>query len=175
MKNPTPNESPIYLLLNEIKAAVRNGAPFLAITMAVALPDMCASLESDDGRTSLKKYKIWCQENLDWNYFSYIGIDDLYSMRCGVLHNGKLQGLKNDISRVLFALPNQNGMVFVNNRVGDAYFYSVLEFCDNICDSVYRWYEKNGGGEIVQNNVKSMMQYHFNGVSPYVVGIPVLA
>jgi hypothetical protein len=60
--------------------------------MTVALPDICMSLISDDGRTTPERYKEWCRNNLGAE-FSYATADDLYSMRCGV---GRFGDLKHD-------------------------------------------------------------------------------
>jgi hypothetical protein len=164
--------SPLYPLLNEINAAVRNGAPFLAITMTVALPDICVSLISPDGRTTGERYKAWCGENLG-DAFSFLTGEDLWSMRCGVLHNGRFGDLKHSVSRVIFALPG--GATFVNCQMNDAYFYSAVDFCAHFTQAVHRWMEKNKENEIVKGNIPRLMQYRVGGLLPYVGGATVLA
>jgi hypothetical protein len=44
--------SPLYPLLNEINKAAAGGLPLLAVAMTIALPDICASLISVNGRTT---------------------------------------------------------------------------------------------------------------------------
>lgn len=174
-KNPTPNKSPLYYLLNEINAAAKGGLPLLAVSMAVALPDICASLMSVDGRTNSRRYKEWCTNNLDWSKFSFVTPDDLYSMRCGVLHNGKISDLKNNISRIIFTLPNVNGGLISNNKLNDACIYDTVVFCQNFTQSVFNWFEAEGGNDTIQTNLTNMMQYRENGVDPYIVGLKVIA
>jgi hypothetical protein len=85
--------SPLYSLLNEINKAAAGGLPFLAVAMTVALPDICVSLASPDGRSTRQQYKDWCRDNLGPE-FDFVTGDDLWSMRCGVLHNGRFGDLK---------------------------------------------------------------------------------
>ena len=73
------DESPLYYLLNEINAAASGGLPLLALTMTVALPDICASLMSSDGQTSSKLYKAWCRDNLG-KEFQYVSPEERMKM-----------------------------------------------------------------------------------------------
>ena len=81
--------TPLTHLLDEIEYAANYSFPMLAIGMAVALPDICVSLTSQ--RPTHETYISWCRENLPQEFFGYIAPEDLYSMRCGVLHNGKCE------------------------------------------------------------------------------------
>jgi hypothetical protein len=168
----TPN-SPLYPLLNEINAAAANGLPFLAVAMAVALPDICASLASANGRTDGKQYRQWCKENLSGGGFTFVTPDDLWSMRCGVLHNGRFGDLKHNVARVIFALPGSG--TFVDCQFNDAYVYSVVSFCQNITQAVYLWFEANRADANIQANLPRLMQYREGGLAPYIKGATVLA
>jgi hypothetical protein len=173
MTVPALSESPLYPLLNEINQAAANGMPFLAVTMTVALPDICCSLASPDGRTTSERYKQWCKDNLSGGEFSFVTPDDLYSMRCGVLHNGRFGDLKHSVGRVIFALPGQP--TFVNGVINDGYFYSVVDFCQNFTNAVYRWMEANKANATIQAAIPRLMQYRVGGFLPYVRGFTVLA
>ena len=166
------NTSPLYPLLNEINAAARGGLPFLAVAMAVALPDICVSLSSDDGRTKGERYKQWCRDNLGPE-FSFVTPEDLWSMRCGVLHNGRFGDLKHNVERVIFVLPGTISMA--NCKSNDAYLYGVAEFCQNITNAVFNWFEANREDEKVKANLPRLMQYREGGLPPHIVGITVLA
>ena len=167
-------EPPIYPLLREINKAAESGLHFLAVTMTVALPDICVSLISEDGRSDRDRYKEWCEDNLG-SEFNYLTGDDLWSMRCGVLHNGRFGDLKHNVGRVIFAPPNPQQNTFVNCVLNDAYFYSSVEFCRNFTNAVSRWFEKNRNDPTVQANLPRLMQYREGGLKPYVSGITVLA
>lgn len=163
--------SPLYPLLNEINAAAKGGAPFLAVAMAVALPDICVSLISENGRTTGDKYKAWCSDNLGPE-FSYVTGEDLYSMRCGVLHNGRFGDMKHNVARVIFALPGHGSLT--NIQINDAYIYSVVEFCKNITEAVAKWYNANKDNPTVIANLPRLVQYRTGGFPPYVKGFTVL-
>ena len=169
----TAQDSPLYPLLNEINAAANRGAPFLAIAMTVALPDICVSLISDDGRTNGERYKEWCRKNISDDFFCFVTPDDLWSMRCGVLHNGRFGDLKHNVARVVFSLPGNN--TIVNGKFNDAWIYSVQEFCKKFTDAVFEWFEENRENENIRRHLPNLMQYRQGGFAPYVVGMTVLA
>ena len=165
--------SPLYPILNEINKAAKEGLPFLAIAMCVALPDICASLASADGRSVPHTYKAWCKNNLGAE-FSFVTPDDLYSMRCGVLHNGRFGDLKHNVGRIIFALPG-GSPGFVNCVANDAYVYSVVDFCKHFTDAVFKWFEANKNDANIQANIPRLMQYRVGGFAPYFHGLTVLA
>lgn len=169
----SPTQSPLYSLLNQINAAAKSDLHLIAVGMAVGLPAICASLSTENGRSQGLEYKDWCAANLTGPDFSYITPDDLYSMRCGVLHQGRYGDMQHNVARVVFSLPG--GVTFTNCKMGDAYVYSVVEFCKNMCDAAYRWYESNKHDPIIEANSKRMMQYYPEGLAPYISGMPVIA
>ena len=164
--------SPLYALLNQINQAATGGLHLLAISMAVALPDICASLISENGRTSPDRYKEWCRTNLG---FTYLTSEDLYSMRCGVLHNGRFGDMKHSVSRVIFIPPMGNGGTVQDCRSNDAYLFSVVEFCQTVTTAVYNWFEANRNDPHVQANIDRLMQYRAGGLAPHVLGPTVIA
>jgi hypothetical protein len=170
---PQQHSSPIGELLNQINIAAECKLHLLAVSMAVALPDICVSLASPDGRSTGDKYKQWCSDNLKNGNFSFVTGDDLWSMRCGVLHNGRFGDLKHNVARVIFTLPG--GPSFTNCQVNDAYLYGAVEFCRNMCDAAYAWYEAHKSDQTVAANAGRLMQYYPRGMAPYIVGLPVIA
>lgn len=168
------DQHPLYAILNEIVFAAKNGLDLIAISMAVALPDICSSLISEDGRTNKKKYKDWCTENLSNDFFSYITAEDMYSIRCGVLHQGRYGDLKHNISRIIF-LPGNSGQIFIDCKISDAYIYSTQEFCSKICLAAYEWHKKNKNNINILNNSYRLMQYRIGGFEKYIKGLTVIA
>jgi len=107
--------------------------------------------------------------------FSYLKPEDLYSIRCGVLHQGRFGDLRHNVERVIFLPPDGSRNAFVDCKLNDAYFYSVEAFCRNLCDAAFVWYEANRDDPVVQVNSKRMMQYYPEGLPPYVRGATVIA
>ncbi len=167
-------QSPLFHLLSQINRAAENGFDLVAVSMAVALPDICVSLMSDDGLSDGVRYKGWCSENLNNEFFSYVTADDLYSIRCGVLHNGRFGDLKHNVSRVIFVPASIPGS-FSNMKADDAYIYSTVEFCRQVNRAVVAWYEANHQHPNIVANIDRLMQYRPGGVPPYIVGGTVVA
>jgi hypothetical protein len=163
-------QTPLHGLLDEINAAAKNGLPLLAVGMAVALPDICVSLQAADGRSDSTRYKEWCRNNLSSAHFSAVTPDDLYSMRCGVLHNGRFGDLKHTVARVIFVLPNRSNFVVSNGRLKDAYCYNIVEFCSRFTSAVGEWMERNISDATIQANLPRLMQKHHDGFAPYIGG-----
>lgn len=164
---------PLHVLLNQINAAATNGLHVIAIGMAVALPDICAALAAEDGRSLPTLYKAWCVANLKGEQFSFITPEVLYGLRCGVLHQGRMGDLPHSMTRVIFSLPGTMG--FTNCLVEGCYFYSVDLFCKNMCDAAHEWHEANKSDPNVAANSKRMMQYHPDGFAEAKIkGVPLI-
>ena len=112
---PDQDSAPLYPLLNQINAAAANGLHLIAIGMASALPTICASLAAENGRAGGTEYKAWCAANLTGAEFSYVTPEDLYSIRCGVLHQGRFGDLKHSVARVIFTPPG--GISMTNYQI----------------------------------------------------------
>lgn len=164
--------TPLEEMLREIERALVGGFPRLAITMAVALPDVCQSLWSADGRSDRQLYKNWCRDFLLGPKFTYVSADDLYSLRCGVVHNGRFGDLEHSVSRIVFVL--SENVTMVNCIANDVYIYSASEFCRNIVTAVRRWYEQHRHSPTVQSNMTRMMRLHPTGLPGVIVGPPCL-
>ncbi len=166
------HRTPLDILTEQIVQSAELGFDLLAIGMASALPDICSSLSSEDGRSDSRKYKIWCEKYLIESYFKFITPEDLYSIRCGLLHQGRFVGLRHTVERVIFVPKGPVSMV--NCQVNGAYIYGTVEFCTNICRASQKWYDESRGDTSVINNIQHMMDYYQSGISPYIKGIRVV-
>lgn len=82
------NAGPLASLLHEVEVALGHHLYYLAVMLSLALPDVCAALGKPDGRTRNKDYKKWYDKYL-LDVFPFLSADDCYSLRCGVVHQGK--------------------------------------------------------------------------------------
>ena len=79
-------DSAFSLYFDEISHCRAAGNYLALLHLLVSLPDVCAALQDDNGRTSNVRYQAWCR---------YFGTDprftpeDRYALRCAVLHQGK--------------------------------------------------------------------------------------
>ena len=161
-------------ILNEIRRALDCRLYFLSITMALALIDICAALESPDGETTKAKYIAWYEQWISPDYANLTG-NDIYSLRCGVVHQGRFGHERMQYSRVVFTLPDGRGNVFHRNLMNDALNLDAGTFCEDILSAVTRWQQAHETDPIVQTNLLSLLTFHPNGLAPYFVGIPVIA
>lgn len=161
-------------LTGEVERALSAKLYYLALVLTLSLPDVCAALASDDGQTSGLKYKAWCDA---WFLPAYPQITslDLYSMRCGVVHQGRLGHPKMQYARVLFTLPNTSNNVFHQNIINDALNLDAVIFCRDMAGAVARWYTAKQHDPNVMANLPRLVQFHEQGLAPYMVGMPLIA
>jgi len=173
MSTPTNSTSPLRSITDEIDHALKARLYFLAILVTLSLPDVCAALESDDGKTSHAKYKAWCDRWIVPAYPMLTSLD-IYSLRCGVVHQGRFGHDKMQYSRVLFTIPDGRGNVFHRNVVNDALNLDCVSFCYDMIDAVNRWYDDKQSESNVIANLPRLVRLHPNGVAPDMVGMPVI-
>jgi hypothetical protein len=94
-------------ILLEIEKALKAGLYYIAVMMALALPDICAALESANGETSGPKYKSWYVTNFGVRY-PKLSANDCYKLRCGIVHQGRLGHPSMQYGRIILTLPNTN-------------------------------------------------------------------
>src|SRR5947207_12791542 len=73
-------------MIRQIRAASAAGLYYLALFGALALPDICGAVASDNGRASGSKYKTWVRDNVPTHAAQ---ADLIYGLRCSLLHQGQ--------------------------------------------------------------------------------------
>jgi hypothetical protein len=172
----TQISGPLETALQEIEKALAANLFYLALVMALTLPDICAALEDENAYSGRDEYKKWYRENLA-DRFPFMSDADCYSLRCGVVHKGSL-GLKSKgstFSRVLFALPTPRRNIFHNNVLNDALQFDPVIFCADMIAAVRKWYSEHCEDENVKKNLPNVLQVRPNGLAPYMVGTPIIA
>lgn len=162
------------IITREVKRAIEARLYYVAVVLTLTLPDICAALESENGETTGPKYKAWCERWLGPSYPMLNG-EDLWTLRCGVLHQGRLGHPKMSYSRVLFTVPNPQGNYFHNNLMNDALNLDLVTFCGDMLGAVSQWWDKNKDGKNVAANWPLLLQYRENGLAPYMTGTPLIA
>jgi len=161
-------------ILGEIEKALDAQLYYLAVASALSLPDICSALESPSGTTSGNQYKAWYEAWLAAQY-PRITADDIYSLRCGVVHQGRFGHPKMQYSRILFTIPNVNQNVYHNNLMNDVLNLDAPWFCRDVIKSVMKWYEAKKDDPNVKQNLPRLLRLHPNGLAPYMVGMPLIA
>jgi len=162
-------------LSEQIERALAAQLYYLAVVCALTLPDVCSALESPDGNTNGNLYKSWCDT---WFTRSYqtLTSDDLYSMRCGVDHQGQLGHRHLQYSRILFTMPIPGRHIILhNNVINDALNLDAVIFCRDMVNAMSRWYVQKKDDARVRANLPRLIQLHPNGLPPYIIGVPVIS
>jgi len=160
------------VILDEIKAALRHKLYYLAIMFCLALPDICAALEAANGETSGKQYRAWFNKWLVSKYGRHMTANDMYRLRCGVLHQGRMGHKNLRYRRVAFAVPLFFHKNFLPNRAKpEVLNLSIGLFCKDVVESVQAWDTAHANDPIVQRNLSRLVQYHPNGLHPYLEGV----
>jgi len=167
-------EHPLGLMQDEILKAIDAGLNSVPIFMSAAIPDMCAALESDDGRSTAVKYQAWFEK---WaaHRMSLMTAEDCYSLRCGLIHQGRLGGLKGAVSRVVFPLPNPAFVTLANCKFNDVYVYDISRFCSDMISSSNDWWQASKDNSTVLKNAQHVLKVHPTGWGNAISGLPVLA
>ena len=142
----------------------------------MTLIDMCGALENETGTANRSTLEGWYRANLADRY-TWLKPEDCYGLRCGLVHQGiaktDAKGHASQWARIFFVLM-PNGNTFRNSAATDAYLTGLPEFCLDVCSQVKVWAASKQTDAIVQRNMKNLMKFYREGLSPYVVGVPLL-
>lgn len=172
-------------LLDQIEIAANDDRLYyLALSGALAIPDMCGALESKDGIATGAHYKTWFDSHVaprhvgHWDNKPFLTGQDCYNFRCSFLHQGRLQHTKGGYDRLFFLEPGTSGMTMHMNAFhmgGNSVLnIDVRQFCLEVVDSARTWLNGVVGTEPYQQNLTSFVTRYPNGFAPYVGGIPVI-
>ena len=162
-------------LLSQIKFALNSNLYYLALYTTLTLPDICSALSSEDGQTTGKKYADWYNKYTKGKCSSNLDGFACYKFRCSSLHQGTTQDNRTGYSRVLFLEPINKNMVLHDNVFNDALNIDLNIFCLSMIEAVEEWqYQMRDNPNFIKN-YKTFMRRYPNGLSPYVVGVPVIS
>jgi len=161
-------------LLNQIERGLNYNLYYLCLYVALAIPDICGSLESDDGIATGEKYKKWFDEYLATKYGGFLTGEDCYLFRCSLLHQGSSCNPNSSYSRVLFVELTNRNLILHNNILNDALNIDVNIFCKDIIEGANKWLIKNENMDNYKKNSDKFMERHSQGLAPYIVGVPVI-
>jgi hypothetical protein len=169
-------------LLRSIKLLLEQEEPqfyYPALMLSLATIDICAALESSDGKTCRQSYIKWFEKTLSSKY-PYMDGETCYELRCGVVHEGSSKRDKTKHLRVVFVWGSSRGVSMHNNIMDDALQLDLKQFCSDIRDAVTGWLDENKNSENdiaknIQENLPKLLKYYPEGLPPYTKGIPIIA
>jgi hypothetical protein len=170
---PTKRQSagPLDAALGEIDGAISAKLYYVALVATLTLPDLCGALMSEDGRSTKERYKNWYNANLAHD-FTFMTADHCYSLRCGMIHQGRAKLLGGGFDRVIFVPPMPG--VFHNNIMKGALQFDIFIFCNSFTNAVARWWQRERESEVVIKNIPFLLRLRAEGYSGRLTGIPVI-
>lgn len=173
---------PLEIILNDVEHALQAKLYYLALHLALAVPDICSALETKpEDRERWKpneRYVAWCKTYFE-PQFSQFTAEDCWALRGGVIHNGMLFGHpKLRFSLVVFSLPRGGS---VNENISESADGSkVLQmdvgiFCHRMRKAAMQWYNERKNEPIVAANLPNLVRLRPDGFSNDFVGTPVIA
>jgi hypothetical protein len=155
----------IKTLTGEIKKCLDAGLWYAALVLILTLPDICAALESSSGRTRPERYQEWCKKWL-MNKYPLMKAKDLYSLRCGVAHQGRAR--HSDIKyRIFFTVDSKEGLSANMKELKGVLILDMTMFAKDMIDAVEAWYAKEAKNQNLKKNLGALVQYYPNGLSGY--------
>lgn len=159
----------------------------MALMMAMALPDMCAALESNDGLTNGQRYRKWYDKNMQGDYLRIpvwttdeaplLSAEDCYRFRCSLLHQGRTSHDRAAARRLIFVEPGKGyfHLSSFGNEMQEGLSIDLPTFVTDMTQSVRRWLDRSAGTEPYESNMKSFIRRRQEGIGNMFVGIPVIA
>ena len=157
--------------LQQITESLDSGRYYVALFCSVGIPDICGAIDSEDGEANRDTYASWFDTYVGPGYDHFNG-EDCYYFRCSLLHQGRIKHPKSSYTRILFAVPSGN--TFHNNIIDDALQLDINCLCGDIVKGAMTWLQKVEKTARYKKNTELFLQYHPQGLSPYIVGVPVI-
>lgn len=159
-------------MVRQIRVAPDVGLYYLALLGALTLPDICAGLSSDDGKTSASKYKAWLRDNVPEQAGQ---ADMVYGLRCSLLHQGRALPHGGHFP-IAFTAPGTGQLhnlstVARDEQVG---WCSIEMFVEEVTRGAERWLRRFEHTTRVKRNLEKFARLRPDGLPPHVAG-PVIA
>lgn len=178
--------SPLDRILDDIIGSYNAGFYYVSVTLTLAIPDICSSLETRaDERKRWKveaRYKSWFNTYLAAHFHKFTA-DDCWALRGGVVHNGMLFGHPQArYNRIVFMPPSRNGptlheCISADSRAESETIlqFDIRQFCSTFIDGAKYWYKARKDDPIVASNLPNLVRERREGFPPHFVGCLVIA
>lgn len=148
--------------LKDMHSCMENGQYYAALTTALTLPDICASLDKNSfGNSVGERYENWMNQYfIHQNHFDRsLNAKDFYKLRCAYIHAGtdNIPGNNNSIlSRVRFVYgSNVLHNIDIQYEKETIFVLYLPYFCQAMNNSVIDFInDSNNNGTIMNNSEK---------------------
>ena len=169
---------PLETIANDINRAIEAKLYYPALLVTLTIPEICSALALD--RTQFVKEKHYVSFVDSYTTEAELGIGgvDCYRLRGGVVHRADFRGHPHfDWTHVIFTTPESPTFHALTSVVGEksAAMLDIELFCQAMISGARRWYEDNKSNSKIEENMANLISLRPNGLSPFIVGTPVVA
>jgi hypothetical protein len=161
-------------LIEQIRSGLQANLYYLSLFTVLAVPDICGAIDSEDGHATKKKYIEWFNKYVGPKYRQFLTGEDCYYFRCSLLHQGTLQPDRGKYSRLIFIEPSATTNILHCNIINDTFNIDVRIFCQDVVVGATQWLNEVEGSERFERNLNKFVRRHPGGLTPYIVGVPVI-
>jgi hypothetical protein len=165
----SPGHATMQNLIESVEMSLAGENWYAALAVALTIPDVCASLEAADNKTSRKLYAAWFERYLSDKYGvdpyfgeRWLAGDDCYALRCSVLHNAS-----DDISEQPAQVVLERFVLFADSRhcqrwsecsgMPELLVIDVSIFCRDLCDAARAWAKDVADNLVIRKRIKEML------------------
>lgn len=159
-------------LLDEIDRASATGLYYLALLGALAIPDICAALNSPDGRATGARYIAWYDQQLAQQR-SLVDGRECYNFRCSLVHQANLEPVNSRYDRLIFFEPS-GAFQLDNSYLEGALVLNLTRFVSDLTTAARTWLLAVTGTQPFEDNFAHSVRRWPSGIAPHVVGVPVI-
>jgi hypothetical protein len=165
---PKQSETPLEMILADIRRAIRTRSYYPALVVALTIPEICVSLTLDrDEFVKEKHYVAWVEKYCRLGQPG-IGMPaiDCFRLRGGLIHRANFAGHPFASHHELVLSVRRPGMhatMITKGKVTTAYV-GLHEFCDEMARAALRWLEEHRADPIALRNMESLIRYRPEGV-----------
>jgi hypothetical protein len=167
---------PLETIFADMWRSIEAKLYYPALIVALTIPDICVGLTMPKAEHVKKPH---------YNKFiadygnRELPLEECYMLRGGVVHRADLRGHAHiQTSHVIFTTPESQIKIhsLTMQALGkSAMVFDLQSFCQAMEAAARRWYEANAKNSVVEENLKNIIRICPNGLSPFVVGQPILA
>ncbi|MBS0374918.1 MAG: hypothetical protein JSR73_10065 [Proteobacteria bacterium] len=163
-------------MLASIRGSIQTRNWYTALALTLAMPDICAALESSDGKTNGNRYIAWWNTWMGPHYRDrpnfpvpnhvFLGGNDAYALRCAMLHEGS-ENISTQRKREVLDKFHFRVDGFHCIRVNRILQLSVPTYCEQTCGVVQQWLESFRANEPESDaRLRNMLTIHEGSSSP---------
>lgn len=162
--------------IESIRLSLRSENWLAAIFMALAMPDICRSVERPViGRGEIGHwYEDWVSRYIESKYIqgrfeeTKFYAHDFWLFRCSSLHSGLDANNKKRMMKFFFTPPPGNGSSVHLNFMGDRLNIQVDIFCEDMIAAVMHWLAEMGDDPEIAERIDSLIKVEKESFSPFI-------